>query len=299
MSGKAKIHVARNGKMLGIYDPEAIGDLIDTGSLLPDDHFFDDESGEWRPLSERKTSSQHEYRPAASASMEGGAPESSRRSRRESRSRQKSRARIAVAASISALVILIIAVALWSYANSLQGKLGAAEDRVKELSETAENLRRENQLLTEITPAGHVRGVIAYSPTPDQVAIMSGATVGLYRRDDIATALTQAKSQADLANPGTFDQSIDVLKNLIKSPLSITLSDSNGRVDLTLPGPGDYVLVASAAKATKTGQDRYLWLIGVRFSDRPSGLILLNEQNAISQDKPAFEIKDVPGYQTP
>ena len=54
--------------------------------------------------------------------------------------------------------------------------------------------------------------------------------------------------------------------------------------------------MASAAKTSATGTERYFWLIGFRANAQPSGLILLNERNAISQRKPTLKITDVAGF---
>ncbi len=44
-----KVHVARNGAVLGAYELNKIGDLLDSGQLLPTDHYFDNARRKWCP----------------------------------------------------------------------------------------------------------------------------------------------------------------------------------------------------------------------------------------------------------
>jgi len=151
--------------------------------------------------------------------------------------------------------------------------------------------------VTEIAPGNRVRAIITYEPSANQVAIMSGATVGLYKRQDVEGALSKLTSKTNdlTASSEAFDRGVEELKTGIPSPIQVTLTDSNGRVDLPVPEPGDYVLVASAGKSTPSGLERYLWMIGFKSDSQPSSLILLNEKNATSLRRPSFSIVDVPG----
>lgn len=305
----SKTHVARNGTLLGAYDRDKIGDLLDTGHLRPTDHYFDDASGQWLELStleepaarppsaEFKPTDKPEEPGEAAESSDGTARSSSRSGRRgssKSKAKDKKSTLIALGGWIACLVALGIAVCVWAYAMDLSSALKLANDKVSSLEEDKKNLQHENQLISEITPAGRVRAVVTYAPTATQVAVMSGATVGLYKRQDVEAALAKVTTD-QVVNDAQFDEAVNQLKTTIPSPQQITLTDSNGRIDLPTPEAGDYVLVASAAKSTGTGTEKYLWLVGFRANDQPSSLILLNDKNAISANKPQFKITTVNG----
>ncbi len=296
-----KIHVARSGAILGAYDRDKIGDLLDTGHLRPTDDYFDDASGQWTRLSELEAPT----RPPSAEFKPSDLPEeapvksersSSRSSRRSGGGKGKGKtpkgAQAAIGGWIASLVAIAVAACIWAYAQSLSGRLDATVDHVRDLEQTIDNLRRENQLLSEITPAGKIRAVITYNPAPNQVAVMSGATVGLYKREDIEASLART-SLGSVSSSSDFEDAVNRLKSSIPSPLQVTLTDSNGRVELPVAPPGDYVLVASAAKATAGGTERYFWLAGFHSSDQPSNLLLLNDKNAISLQHPDFKITTI------
>lgn len=308
-SKNSKLHVARNGAILGAYDRDKIGDLLDTGHLRPTDHFFDDASGAWVEVGTLETPtskpSSGEFRPEkpeetseASDEAEATPRSSSRSSRRGSSSKSKAKMKTASLVTlggwIACLIALGLAVCIWAYAMYLSDAVKAANEKLEAANQVAENLRRENQLISEITPAGRVRAVVTYSPTPTQVAVMSGATVGLYKRKEVEDALAKL-SPGPITNSAQFDEVVNKLKTAIPSPAQITLTDSNGRIDLPTPDQDDYVIVASAAKSTGTSMEKYLWLMGFRANDQPSSLILLNDKNAISANKPELKITTVNG----
>ncbi|CAN5827323.1 hypothetical protein BH09VER1_BH09VER1_42050 [soil metagenome] len=305
----SKIHVARSGAILGAYDRDKIGDLLDTGHLRPTDHYFDDATGEWvalatleepaaRPPSGEFKPTDKSEDPSETAEGSEGTSRSPSRSGRRSSSKSKAKdkkgATMALAGWIACLAALIIAMCILAYAMNLSDTLKTANDRISSLEEDKKALQRENQLISEITPAGRVRAVVTYAPTASQVAVMSGATVGLYKRQDVEGALSKLEVD-QVANDEQFDQAVTRLKTIIPSPQQITLTDSNGRIDLVTPEAGEYVLVASAAKSTGNGTEKYLWIIGFRANDQPSSLILLNDKNAISANKPDFKITTVNG----
>jgi len=297
-----KVNVARNGSILGIYDLDKLADMLETGRFLPTDHYYDDSREAWIPLSSLAEStpgpSSREFKQVKVKSESDSSSKESSRSgsgRRSSRAQAKAKKRgeNALGGWIACLFALGAAAGLWAYAQHLSDQLTTANDKLKDANHTVESLRRENQLLTEVTPAGRIRGIITYEPTANQVAIMSGATVGLYQRSDVEKALAGVSPSNNAIGAEGFESAIERLKAAISSPLEISLTDSNGRLDMTVPKPGNYVLVASAAKSTAAGTERYFWLIGFTASDQPSGLVLLNESNAISTRKPRFVITDV------
>ena len=308
-----KVHIARNGTVIGQYDPEKIGDLLDTGGLKSTDHYFDDDRKEWRLLSkfsdkpepeEDEEDAEKPPEPVApkdapySVESESGKGEGrvkGSKGRRSSRSKEKSKKRDAAAIFgwVACLFALGIAAGIWAWAGYLNDQVKTANEKIRDHEAMEKNLRREIQLLTEITPPGRVRGVITYEPAPNQVAIMSGATVGLYDKGTVEKALASAVGNGEVTSSEDFDAVVERLKTAIGTPLQISLTDSNGRIDLPVQQEGDYVLVASAAKAGATGTERYFWLIGFNAGKLPSGLVLMNESNAISMKKRQFGVSTV------
>lgn len=297
-TGDNKVHVSRNGSLLGVYDLDQLGDMLERGQLNVNDQFYDEASAAWVPLSEWKPKeglTNFKQAPEKAESDETGKSASRRRGGKSSRSKKRE-SQGAIFGWIACLFALVVAAGIYGYAATLQGRVKDAEKEILDLKAFAEKLRRENQTLTEITPADRVRAIITYEPSPNQVAIMSGATVGLYHRQDVESALAalSGKTQEFTSNSEAFEKGVEALKIAIPSPIEVTLTDSNGRVDLPVKEPGDYVLVASAGKSTPMGLERYLWLVGFRADSLPSGLILMNEKNATSLRKPAFSIVDTP-----
>lgn len=289
-----KVHVSRNGSLLGVYDFDQLGDMLERGQLQKTDHYYDEAASNWIPLAEWKEAdglAKFKHASEKPASQDGGS--SRRRGGKSSRAKKKG-AQTAVFGWVACLFALVVAAGIFAYAATLQERINAANDEITSLKAANENLKRENQLMTEITPSDRVRAIITYEPSANQVAIMSGATVGLYHRKDVEAALAGAVGKEAVSNSEGFDQGIEKLKSAISSPIQITLTDSNGRVDLPVPEPGDYVLVASAGKSTPSGTERFLWLMGFRAGGQPSSLILLNEKNASTLRKPHFSIVDVP-----
>lgn len=294
-----KVHVARNGAVLGAYEFDKIGDLLDVGQLLPTDHYLDNDRSEWIPLSELVTPVPDvEFKKPEPRQEREGSSRRSRGSSKPPRSKGRGNGNSALGGWIACLFALGAAAGIWAYAANLGDQLKSADEKIEELNNRVEFLKKENQMLNEITPPGRVRGVITYEPSANQVAIMSGATVGLYRRADVEAALKKVLAQTGetVASAEDFDNAITLLKSSIASPIEITLTDSNGRLDIGVPNPGDYVLVASAAKATGSGADRYFWLLGFHSSENPSGLVLMNEKNAISVKRPQLEITDLTNF---
>ncbi|HRJ72091.1 MAG TPA: hypothetical protein PLS03_07685 [Terrimicrobiaceae bacterium] len=289
-----KIHVARNGAILGAYDSDKIADLLENGQLLRTDHFFRPATSEWILLAEFEAPTPNlVFRPA-----EPENPDRPGKSRRGGKGRSKKSAESSLFGWVACLFALGAAAGIWAWAEYLNEQLKSSDEKVKSLTVQLENLRKEVQMMNEITPPGRVRGIITYEPSANQVAIMSGATVGLYHRGDVEAAIakTQTEGGGTIISTEDFDQAIGRLKASIASPIEITLTDSNGRIDLAVPQPGEYVLVASAAKTSSVGTERYFWLVGFQANGQPSGLILLNERNAISQRKPSLKITDVAGF---
>ncbi len=295
MADTGMVHLARNGQVLGDYEAEKIGDLLEMGRLLPTDHFYDAKAKIWRLVSEWKI---EEFRGIEEEEeVPETAADNSERShggrRKKGRSKSKKGDKTAIFALVSCLLAFGVAAGIWAWAQGLQQQLATTTDQIHFLNEKMESINKEKQLLSEIAPSGRVRGIFTYEPSYNQAAIISGATIGLYRRDDVEAAIAKIAAEQPL-NAGNFDDAIEKLKTAISAPLKISLSDSNGRFDLEVPEPGDYVLVASAGKKVGDAVQRYVWLMGFRSENQPSSLILLNDKNALSSSRPRLAIATMP-----
>jgi len=174
----SKIHVARSGAILGAYDRDKIGDFwipatsgdrsllrrchrrVDS-SLCPGDA-REAASGEFKPSDKREESEEITDESAKSSSR------SSRRGSGSSSSKSKAKAKkgatITLAGWLACLVALIVAICIWAYAQLLR-RFESLRGSAAALKEQVDSLKRENQLISEITPPGHVRAVITYAPT--------------------------------------------------------------------------------------------------------------------------------------
>lgn len=276
------IRIARNGQLLDPVDSRKIPTLLDTGDLLPSDHFYNERTHAWEHLS-------HWHEPSDEE------PSSSRRRRRSRGKNAKTerRERMAIGGWIAALFAVALAAGIWAWAENLHIQLKTIETESIELKKTLAGLRQENLALNEMTPAGRVRCLITYEPGKDQVAILSGVTIGLYKRSDVEDIVKRYASQP-ATDAASFDSLLQTIKSSLPSPLAVTLSDSNGRADMPLPQDGDYVLAASASNGNT--QRQYLWLAGFHSNNRPSNVILLGETDAISANNTDIRIKDVSSF---
>lgn len=293
---KTQIHIARNGQLLGVYDSDKIADYVEMGTLKPTDHFFEEKSSAWKTLDqwqdEPPTPATRQPSSTPPPDSEPKSTSSEGHSRRSSRSHRSKKGH--VLPWLITLFFLCVGAGLVAWVFTLSDEINVLREKNRQSTETQRTLKLENQVLNEVTPAGKIRGIITYSPAAGQVAVMSGSTVGLYPRDSVEQAISTVKADKSLG----FSDGSEKLKSILASPLSVTITDSNGRVDMTTPGPGDYVLVASAAKKTDIGYEKYLWLVAFTSTDRPSRVVLLNEDNAISESKPELTLTDFVDFAT-
>ncbi|MEI6337528.1 MAG: hypothetical protein WCQ57_02960 [Verrucomicrobiota bacterium] len=297
------ITIARNGAILGAYGRAQATDMLDTGQLLASDHYYDEIRAEWVLLSDlsgpalqppSRVSSPLELRPASEIKPSDSLrKKSSKRGTDRGKSRGKKQLESVLIGWIACLFALVAAAGIWAWAEYLHTQLKISDEKIKDMGQKIEVLNREKELLTEITPRGRVRGIITYENAPNQVAIMTGATVALYHRTDVENALATALQSGGITSTADFDRTVERFKSAVGPPLEISLTDSNGRIDMPVSKPGSYVLVASAARSNNEGRDRYLWLVGFSDTEQPSGLIFLNESTATSNRKPRFDITDV------
>lgn len=301
---KITLHIARDGQVLGTVEGEKITDYLDSGYLLKSDYYFDEAADEWLPITQYKTpaptlSAAPDTRPASTRS-EGssgsvapdlpgssgkGAPRGGR-----SRKRDQKQTLASVAGWVACLFALVLGAGIWAWSQTIADRLALYEGDNQTLKVQIERLKRDNQALTEITPPMHVRGVVAYQMSSDQVGISSGITVAVYPRDVIEKSLSQIMQSG---YGDGFQGQIEGWRTLLPSPSQVTMTDANGRFDVTLPDTKPYVLVTSSNRQTGSGSSVSVWLIGVTATEDPTPLMLLNERNAITAEEPQLTIKEV------
>jgi len=274
--------------------------------LLLDDHVYDTVKGAWVLLSEwlkeqasaAKKADEKKDREEAAKQVEEEVAEkaestSSRRSRgsrSHSRPRKRNPAESALPGWIACLFALGLAVGIWAWAQSLLEEVRVAEERAQSLSETVATLQRQNELLLEMAPPGHVRGILTQEPMPGKIAIISGATIGLIKRSDVEAALEKVQNTPSPVSDEEFSGLINAVQGALPAPLEIALTDSSGRFDMKVPENGDYVIVSNAIKQSSSGPERLFWLVSFQSNEDPSPVMLLNERNAISLRKPDLGI---------
>lgn len=296
---KKQLHIARNGQVLGQFDSDKISHLLETGRLLPTDHYYDEGTSTWLGMDQWKEpeiirSRTEKPDSKSDSKSENPAPEKStggRNSRSRGRGKSKKKGEPGLIGWIACLFVIGLAAGLWVWNQSLGEQITLLKEENLRSKTSESSLKKANDALNEITPSGSVRGIIIYEPIPGQTAIVSGATVGLYPRTEVEKVITAL----DEIPNATFTEKVERLKTQLPSPLAVTLTDSNGRLNLAVPDLGEYVIVASAAKGGGAETMHFLWLAGFKSENRPSLMVLLDEKNAISEKTPEIRIRNILG----
>ncbi len=271
--------------------------MLENGRLLPTDHYYDARTSQWILLSsliaeESTPSRKPTPPPEESPSSDGTGKSASSGSRRSGRGKSRKQTAPALGGWITCLFAIGAAAGLWAWSQSLSNGLESANEKLREQTLVIDHLQGQIDQLTELTPPGRVRAIITYEPAPEKTAVVSGATVELHHRSTVEKAM--AAANIDNSSSATeLNASMKRVQEALTSPLEITVTKSNGRIDMAVPEPGAYVLLASAAKSSPTGQIQLIWLIGFEATNQPSSLILMNESNAISRKNPDLVVTEI------
>lgn len=302
------LHIARNGTPLGQFRTDQIPGLLVAGTLQPSDLYYDEKKREWLPMEqyqEKTPFARPAVQEAESPSTElddspeavgaGSEPRSSGgRKRRSGRSLKKPRKRnpaeSALPGWIACLFAIGAAAGLWAWAQSLRDQLVVSEGKVKQLTEDIQSLQRQNTTLLEMAAPGTVRGVMTTEPQPGRLALMSGVNVGLFRLDDVRKAVLDTSNLPTPINEEELAAVVTELQRRLPPPLAMTLTDSSGRFDLTVPEEGSYALVSTAFKQGPGNPKRLLWLVEIESTGAPTPVVPLSESNAISLDESLLRI---------
>jgi hypothetical protein len=297
------IHIARNGSPLGQYRSEQIKPLLTQGTLRETDMFFDEESREWLSMSRWAEPDVRTFGPNPTAqASEEASPEtddsqragrrrrSSGRPRDSKKPRKRNPTESALPGWIAALFAICIAAGLWAWAQNLGGQLTLAQKKNTELEETVAALKRQNSILLEMAPPGKIRGVITSEPRDGRLAVMSGVSVTLFRLDDLRSAILKVANNPTPVTEEEFSVLLTRFQASLPNPLSMSLSDSSGRFEMTVPEAGQYGILATAFKQGGGSAERLLWLMEFDSSDSPTPVMSLGENNAISLSEPSMRI---------
>jgi hypothetical protein len=302
------VHVSRNGTPLGQFRRDLIASMIEAGTLLPEDLYYDDHSRTWMRLSDLRQPER--FVPAGreapgeveseEAAEEGNGSErrgGSRRRRRRSGSdsgprkpRRRNPAESSLPGWITALFAICIAAGLWAWSQSLGDSLRLATQKIQELEAALKALQKQNTILLEMSPPFTTRGIMTNEPSPGRLAILSGVSVSAYRLDDVRSAIMRIANLPPPINEEEFASLVTSFQSALPPPLAMTLSDSSGRFEISIPEMGDYALVATAFKQGGGSNERLLWIVQFDSRNEPTPVLSLSEANAVMVRTPAFKI---------
>lgn len=269
--------------MIGEYHPLQMGSLLETGHLKKEDTCLDPESGEWVSL---RAFLEKGGVPGYARQRSPQAPPTSRRA--ESRARH---AWVPWMIGFFALAVMSAAF-FWTWrisseSASLRAKLSAAEAANSEWEKKYQNVLFAAR---EVAAKDQVRGrVILRNPAGKRITL-PGIKVRLFSRADMEAYLSDRHASA--AEAGGTDQSrlsLHFLKNM-PAPIETTTTDSDGRYELKVPTPAEYVLQTSIRSA-KTGEMR-VWFVAFDSRDPLNTPVDITESNVVRQFNPFLMIFD-------
>ncbi|MFZ4774844.1 MAG: hypothetical protein ACOYM3_05755 [Terrimicrobiaceae bacterium] len=281
-----RISVKRSGAVIGEYHPLQMGSLLETGHLKREDLCLDSETGEWLPL--------------RSFLEKGGVPGYSRQRETKTqtstggsrRSGSKDR-RLWVPLMTGFFALAVASGAFfWSWKASselagMQARLTSAEAANAEWEKKYQNVLFAAR---EVAAKDQVRGrVIIRNPTGKRITL-PGIKVRLFSRADLEAYLADRYDR--IAEAGGTDQarlSLHFLKSM-PLPLETTTTDSDGRFELKVPTPGEYILQTSIRSA-KSGEMR-LWFVAFDSRDPLNTPVDITESNVVRQFNPFLMIND-------
>lgn len=274
--------VARKGKVLGKFSLLQLPSLIETGYLSEDDHYLDAVTGDWIPLKD----------------CLGDIPGYARRSSRKiSAPPQKEIPpglkpfRVPPTFWIAGLAALLLAAGAsvwawiqWNEAAALRLRLAAAETTNREWKE------KYHQILfaaREVAAHDLVRGRVIARNASGKRVVLPGIKVRLYTRAEIESHLAERNRTANQAGTDPISLAAHFLKNL-PNPIELSTSDSDGRFEMKIPSPGEYVIQTSIRSA-KTGQMK-LWFVAFDSRDPLNTPVDITESNSAQQFNPLLMV---------
>ena len=302
-----ELHVSRGGTPLGQFRKDQFRSLLESGTLKPDDLFFDEACRTWVPVSQFQVaaplapapqSSSRETEDEESPASDDEGVEHPQRRRRSSRrgidgsrkSRKHHPAEKALPGWIACLFAIGAAAGIWAWAQNLSDQLRTSEEKVKSLTESVASLQKQNAILLEMAPPDTLRGVMTLEPSQGKLAVLSGVSVALYRADDVRSSLLKLADAAIPISEEELAAQITLLQSALPPALAVTLSDSSGRFELPVSQAGEYALIATAFGQSGGANQRFFWALGLDADGNPSPVISLNDRNATTLKNPKFRL---------
>ncbi len=277
------MQVIRDEKILDEYSILQLPTLLDTGHLLPEDHCLDPETNESVRLVDMITR----------------IPTYTKRTRREAdpemvkvvdQRRSKFRKSAGIFISVSLVVAFLLGLTAWKWqqeTRALTARLARAES---ECAEWKEKFHKVLFAAREVADGGFVRGRIILRDATGRRTALPGVKLCIYPRAQIESHLNARHETESLAG-GTDSTRLAAhyLKGL-PDALDSTSSDSDGRFELKVPEPGEYI-VQTAIRSKKTGQLR-LWFVRFDSNDPLNTPVDITESNGVQQFNPLLMIVD-------
>ena len=271
---QARVTVSRGGKVLSEYATLQLPSLLETGHLRADDQCQDPESGEWVPLDvflKGVTGFSRRGTPMT-AEAEDPLPVPSG----------------ALAAWTLAGLCLLIAAGAGVFAWIQLEELASLRTRLAAAEQTNHDWQQKyHQVLfaaREVAPDDMVRGRAILRDAKGKRVALPGIKVRLYTRASIESHLAaRHEAGAEAGAEEAARSPAHYLKNL-PPPIETTSTDSDGRFELKVPEPGEYVIQTSIRSA-KSGEMR-LWFVTFDARDPMNTAVDITESNAVQQLNP-------------
>ncbi len=280
-----RVQVARDGKVLAEYANLQLPSLLETGHLNPGDHCFDAEAQAWIPLEDYMKDISGFSRKGRNSEPAESAPAEKQPARAE---QERSWQSAQVVPWLLAFFALAAAVGAGLFAWTQSAEIATLRDRLATAEQAKAGLQKQydEALLKErdLAPGDLVRGRVIIRSAAGNRTAPPGVKVRLFARSAIADHL-EARFAAGTSETGGDPSRLAVhyMKDL-PSPIETTTTDSDGRFELKVPEPGDYVIQSSLISA-KTREMR-LWFIAFNSRDPLNTPVDINDSNVVRQFDP-------------
>ncbi len=274
--------VAREGNVFGEYPVLQIPSLLETGHLRDGDTCLDEEAGEWVPIKTFLQRVPSYAKPSAPAEPE------------------KSHFFMDMPSWLSVLpwflflstlgAAIFLSETAWKQRDEiadLHSRLSAAEATNAEAKEKYHKVLFASR---DVASRDLVRGRIILRDASGKRVSLPGIKVRIYRRGEIEAHL--AERQASVAEAGGTDP-VRLANHFLKGlpeGMETTTSDSDGRFELKVPEPGEYVIQTSIRSA-KSGEGR-VWFVSFDSRDPLNTPVDITESNVVQQFHALFMIAE-------
>jgi hypothetical protein len=273
---QSRVSVARAGKVLGEYAVLQLPSLFETGHLSDSDCCLDEKCNEWIPLGDFL-----QRVPGYSKRSRQAAPNESPRSRGKTN-------RPPVAAWVVVFGALVLSFFLGLLAWKQQGEIAGLQARLSAAEATNAEAKEKYQKVLfasrEVAESNLVRGRVILRDASGKRVSLPGIKIRIYPRAQIESHLAaRHESVAQAGGTDLFRLATHFLKGM-PDPLETTSTDSDGRFELKVPEPGEYVL-QTGIRSAKTGEMR-VWFVTFDSRDALNTPVDITESNVVRQFNP-------------